>query len=512
MEKKKTVGDDIVKNALYQSVLGIISKFGGLIFTVIIARMLFPEAFGIYSLSLTIILTLVTLSDLGIGTAITRYVSDSLGKGNSASIKKEARSRFLFLIKFKIISSLILAILLFFLAGVIAIIFNKPELILPLRIGAIYLLVVSLYGIASPLFLALEKVKYSAIAEGIFELSRVALIFAFLYFYKNVTTVFIVLSVALLLAIIYSLYILCRKYKFLVSGKVKPVERKRLLLFSGFLALNSLNAVIFTNIDKLILGYFIDAKYIGFYTSMFTIISGAIGLLGVGGVLFPVFVHAHGEQLKRAFKKSFHYLFLFTFPFTVGLAFVFIFILKLLYGAAYVPVEYQTTIFITSIFLSSLILEGILTALYTTLFNAKEKPKWPALIMVFSAILNTFLVYLFVSNLIKIKPEYALIGAGVATFISRYFNLIVLSIFAKKKFKISPNKSSIIKSLIASAIMLLFMMGFSFVVKINTLTWIVMVLVSMVLYFVIMFLLKAINKEDFIIIKNNLFAKNKINK
>jgi len=503
MKEKKIVRDEVVKNAFYQSVLGIISKFGALIFTVIIARVLFPEAFGIYSLALTVILTIVTLSDLGIGTAITRYVSDSLGKGNNASVKKEARSRFLFLIKFKVISSIVLSILLFFLAGVVAAIFKKPELALPLQVGAIYLLIVSLYGIVGPIFLALEKVKYSTIAESIFEISRVALIFVFLYFYKNVASVFIVLSIALLLAIIYSFFVVRKRYKFLVSGKTRPVERRRLLLFSGFLALNSLNAVIFTNIDKLILGYFtIDAKFIGFYTAIFTVISGMIGLLGVGGVIFPVFVHSHGEKLKLAFRKTFHYLFLFTFPVTVGLAYAFVFLLRLLYGAAYVPVEYQLTIFITSIFLSTLVLEGILTALYTTLFNAKEKPKWPAFIMIVAALLNTVLTYWFVLESIKIKPEYGLIGAALATFISRYVNLITLSAFAKKKFGITPNKSSIFKPLIASAIMLGFMMLFIYIFGQSTLSWFIMIICSMIVYWFIIFLVKGVKKEDLQIIKS----------
>ena len=378
MEEKNSESKRVVQNAFYQSILGIGGSICGLIFTVVVARMLFPEAFGIYSLTLTIILTLVTLSDLGIGTAITRYVSDSLGK-KSTSAKKEARSRFMFLLKFKAISSIILSLLLFVFAGLVSTLFKKPDLVLPLQIGAVYMLILSIYGIISPLFLALEKVKYSTFAGLILEFSRVVLIFVFLYFYKNVAAVFIVLSIALLLAMIYSFFVISKKYKFLLYGKIKPVERRRLLLFSGFLALNSLNAVIFTNIDKLILGYFpIDIKFIGFYTAIFTVISGVTGLLGVGGVIFPVFVHSHGEKLKLAFKKTFHYLFLFTFPVTVGLAYTFVFFLKLLYGAAYVPVEYQLTIFITSIFLSTLVLEGILTSLYSTLFNAKEKPKWPS--------------------------------------------------------------------------------------------------------------------------------------
>jgi stage V sporulation protein B len=499
--KSNQLKKQLIKNAFYQGLSGIIAKIGGLIFTIIIARMLYPEAFGIYSLTLTIILTIVTISDLGIGTAITRYIAESLDKKNKIQARKEARSRFLFLFKFKAISSLILAILLFFLAVIIATLFKKPELILPLKIGSIYLLVISLYGIISPLFLATQKVKYSAIAELIFEVSRIVLVFILLYSYKNVSSIFIALSISLILALVFSFIMIKRKYNFLIKGKTQPVERKRLLLFSGFLALNSLNVVIFTNIDKLMLGYFIDAKFIGFYTAIFTVISGVLGLTGFSGVFFPVFVNLKGDRLKKIFKKTFHYFSLIAFPSTIGLAFIFLPLLRILYGSSYTPSEQIFTLVITSILLSFLILEGILTGIYTMLFNAKEKPKWPALIMFIAALINVFLNFIFISYLIKIKPEYGLIGAALATFISRYFNLIFLASMCKKKFNISPNKESIFKPLFASLLMLVFLFIFSYFVRINILTGIIMLLLAASFYFIFIVIFKSIKKDDLNILK-----------
>jgi O-antigen/teichoic acid export membrane protein len=484
---------EVTKNAFFQGLAGLIGKVGALVFTIIIARMLLPERFGIYSLTLTIILTIVTISDLGLGTAITRYVSESLIKKNKG--KKEARSRFQFLLKFKFFTSLILAFLLFVLAGPISVLFKK-DLILPLQIGSIYLLMVSIYSVVLSLFLALQKLKYSAMTETIFEISKIVLVFFFLYLYKNVASVFIAFSISLSIVLVFSFFIINKKYGFLIKGKTEPVEKKRLLIFSGFLALNSLNAVIFTNIDKLMLGYFIKAEFVGLYTAIFTVISGFIGVLGFYSVIFPVFVRLKGEKLKMVFKKTFHYLALIAFPITIGLAFLFLPLLKIFYGQAYVPLEYKSTLLLTSVFLSFLVLEGMLSGLYTVMFNAKERPKWPALVMVIAAIINIVLNFIFIYFLIKINPAYGLIGAAAATLISRCFNLVCLAILSKRKFNILPNFSSISKPILSSLIMLAFLFLLNYFFKLNIFGVIITVIVAASVYLMAIFLIKGIRGSD----------------
>ncbi len=497
MKPKQDLTKKVIKNALYQGLSGIIAKLGALIFTIVVARMLFPELFGLYSLALTIILTIITISDLGFSQTIIRYIADSLGKRK----RKQARSRFLFLLKFKFFIALIFAILLFLFSGLLANLFSKPGLVLPLQVGSIYLFITSIYMAFNTLFFALQKIKYNTIAESIFQVSRIALIFIFLYFYKAVTSVFIALSISLFFALIFLSIIINKKYNFLIRGKQEPVKKRRLLIFSAFIALTSLSAIIFADIDKLMLGYFLEAEFIGYYTAIFSVISGFLGLLGLSIVVFPVFTQIHGKRLKRAFKKTFHYLVIIAFPITLGLAYLFVPVLQILYGQAYVPFEYKITLTVTSIFLSFIILEGIITGLYAILFNAKEKPKLPAVTMIIVAILNIILNFILISYFIKFRPEYGLIGASMATFISRYIFLGTLIILAKTKLKISPNKSSIIKPLIASIVMLAFLFIFDYFIPLNIFLGIIMVISAALVYILVMFLIRGIKKEDFKLIR-----------
>lgn len=492
MKQKQGFTSTVVKNVFYQGLSGVISKVGGLIFTIIVARLLFPELFGIYSLTLTIILTLVTFTDIGLSSTILRYIAESLGRRKS----REARSRFLFLLKFKFVSALLLSIILFLLAWPIAGLFNKPALILPLQIGALYLFIISIYTAFSTLFYAMQNFKYNTIAETIFQFSRIVLVILSLYFYKTVFSVFIALSISLFFAFLFLFILTFKKYGFLIMGRREPVERRRMILFSAFLFLSSFSAVIFTNIDKLMLGYFVPAEFVGYYTAIFSIVSGFLGFLALSVVVFPVFTQIHGKRLERAFKKTFRYLAMVAFPVTIGLAYIFIPLFQILYGQAYAPVEHTLTLTLTSVFLSLLVFEGIITSLYVTLFNAKENPKTPAVIMMISALINIILNFLLISYMIRMGPGYGLIGAALATFLSRYIYFTVLAVSSNRKLKISPDKSSIIKPLTASMIMLAFMLLFRYFVPTNVLYGIIMIIAAALVYISVLFLIKGITKED----------------
>ena len=84
--KKTNLSKVAAKGSVYTFASLLIQKFGGLLFTIIIARILLPELFGVYALVLSIVTIVMTFTDLGLGTTAIRYISDSLGN------KKRCRS------------------------------------------------------------------------------------------------------------------------------------------------------------------------------------------------------------------------------------------------------------------------------------------------------------------------------------------------------------------------------------------------------------------------------------
>jgi len=65
-----------IKNSFFIMLISFVAKIGALIFTIIVARLLMPELFGLYSIVLAVIMTFVLFSDLGIGDAIVRFISN----------------------------------------------------------------------------------------------------------------------------------------------------------------------------------------------------------------------------------------------------------------------------------------------------------------------------------------------------------------------------------------------------------------------------------------------------
>jgi len=499
MPEQQTTTQKVLKNTSYNLLLTIISKIGGLIFTIIVARFLFPELFGIYSIALTVILTIATFTDLGINSTLIRYLAESL-KIKTNKTKQEARSRFSFLFNFKIILTAIVALLLFLLAEIIAVyVFNKPLLTLPLRIGAVYLFIISLQGFFSSVFYSLQKVNYSAIAEAIFQVLRIALVLVFFKFYSSVDSIFVILTIAIFISFVFLYIVISKNYDFLMGGpkfKLNKSEKSRLLSFFGWLTISSISLVFFVHIDTFMLGIFLPAEFAGYYNSIVSIIGAVSAFVAFGSVLLPVFTQLEQGKLERGFKKVFHYTAMVAIPAAIGLAYVTVPAVQVIFGPAYVPASYKLVITITSALLSFLIIEIAFTSILSALFQAKEKPKIPALLVLIATITNIILNYIFIKIGITIGPEYGLIAVALATVIARYGNLIALSIITKKENKMMASASSIIKPLIASIIMLAFLFVFDYFVNLNILTGIIMIILAALVYLLVMFAIKGITKED----------------
>src|SRR6056297_2603684 len=76
--KKQGLGKETMKNSGYNLTNKIISKVGGLVLTIILARMLLPELYGLYNLVLSIVLIAGAIINRGTKNTLVRYVSEQL--------------------------------------------------------------------------------------------------------------------------------------------------------------------------------------------------------------------------------------------------------------------------------------------------------------------------------------------------------------------------------------------------------------------------------------------------
>ncbi len=93
--KQKRIAPEFFKNSFFHFISFFVIHFGGAIFTIFIARILNPDLFGVYTLTLSIIFILMTLGNLGLEEALTRYVSLNFkNKKKANKMKKTIYKKF----------------------------------------------------------------------------------------------------------------------------------------------------------------------------------------------------------------------------------------------------------------------------------------------------------------------------------------------------------------------------------------------------------------------------------
>lgn len=467
----------VIKNSVYNSSGVLIGNVAGIILTVILARLLLPELFGIYHLALAVGLLLFTFTDFGINGTLTRYVADALGRNDETL----ARSYFVYLGKIKLVLGLLFSLLIFSLAKPLAFhVFNKPSLFLPLEIIAVFVFLNALLSFTNSAFEAFKEFKYNTIRSSIYEGLRLILIPLFVILGYSVGGALAGLCLSILGAFLVLFYFLAKKHTFLLKGEVKRIDRKRILRFLSFLTIGSISGVVFVYVDSIMLGILMAAEYVGFYRASYSIVIAIVGLASIAGVLFPVFTQLEGDDLNNAFQKVFKYSTILSFPFAFGLVFIAEPLVKVIYGAEYLPAVYPLYV------LSFLIITSM-TDFFSIIFTTKEKPEYPTMVTIVSMTLNVILNYFLILR-------FGMIGAAVATVVSTYFNFFSIGILSKRVLGIFPELSSIYKPLFSSLIMVAFLY---FIPRPTTiLIGVLEILVAGVVYLFVLTLTKGIGKKD----------------
>jgi len=498
-EKKESITASVVKNSFWNFLTVLFAKIGGLIFTIIIARYLLPEKFGIYSLAMSITLILLTFADLGINQTLIRYFSESYNSKN----KGFALLQYKYLLKFKLLLTLFFAFMLMILSYPLSVyIFNKPLLFLPLIFSSFYLIVSAIESFYESFFFVVKKVEYLTIKQFFWEILRnliVLLVFLLIAGQYQVIGVISVMILSTLFALIFVLYSLKRVVPFLFSKQkagVGKLDKLRINKFLIYLSIGSALLMIFAYVDSIQIGIFLPSEYVGYYTAAFSFIGGLCSLITIANVLLPVFTQLRKRQLNKFFEKIFRYTSLIAIPMAFGIIVLAKFIIVAVYGYDYLPAV------LPLYFLAFLILETPLTNNLKSLFSAKENLKYFVIIISLATFMNIILNFILITSLSKFSLVWGMTGAAISTLVTRYFYLIILSLYTKKETGIRFNFVYILKPLFASIIMasVLFFIN-SNIPQMTLPIGIGEIILGILIYFSVLFLIKGIKKQDFLLIK-----------
>ena len=110
--EEESLTKSVIRRSFWNFLTTLISRFGAIIFTIVIARLLQPELFGLYGLTMSVMSIFLTFADLGINATLMRYVALAIG----AKSKEKASAYFNYLVRIKIMLTLFFALVLLMIA------------------------------------------------------------------------------------------------------------------------------------------------------------------------------------------------------------------------------------------------------------------------------------------------------------------------------------------------------------------------------------------------------------
>ncbi len=500
--QKRPVFRKVLENSFWTFFGSGATRFGALIFSILLARFLMPEKFGIYSLAISTAFLFSAFSGLGIETALVRYLSFFLGKRNKA----QAKTYMKYLLKIKISLVLLMSFLLLVFAYPISIyVYKKPSLFIPLIFLSIYIILLPLGEFFSAIFTSLKRSEYMAYKESLTQIVRIILILAvFLFLDKSFYLIgtIIVLILTAIFGLGYSIYYSKKMAPYLFDKRIKngKIKRDEIKSFVRSVMILGLSGIFLSYVDTIMLGIFIpQPEFIAYYRVAYTLAFSISGLFAYTSVLLPFFTQFKKKDLKNTFEKSLRYVSILAIPAFFAILILGNYFIFLIFGRDYLPSM------IPLYFLSALIFVESVSGIYGSLLTAREMPQELVKYYISTTLLNIVLNVILITLLVRISSIWAVAGAAIATVLSRTFYLIALFLVTEKNIKLNTSFKFLIpiigsSIIMAGAIYLLLLK----IIDINLVNGVIIVASGLAIYVIGIFVLKGIQKEEIKLIREFL--------
>ncbi|MFA4942282.1 MAG: flippase [Patescibacteria group bacterium] len=463
--------NNIAKNTSYLTIALILQKVISFAYFAFLARNLGPENLGKYYFAISFTTIFAIFIDLGFINFLTREVAK----------KQEAAEKLLGNI-------LSVKVFLTFLTTLVVILtinlLHYDQLIKDLVYISIICMVLDSF---STTFFAtirgFHNLKYESISSIIFQL--IVLIFGLAAMYLNLNLRLIIGSLVLasVYNFIYSFWVLRHRIKIKLKLLYEVQLIKSIFTTSLPFALFAIFQRLYTYLDSVFLSFMAGDYYVGLYQVAFKIIFALQFLpLAFTASLYPAmstYWISNRPQLTIAFERAMNYLIIISLPIIFGvimLADKIILIFRSDYSEATIPLQ-VTIVALFFIFVNFPI---------GSLLNACDRQRRNTLnmliVMVVSIILNVILIPLFKAT-----------GAGITVLLTNLLMFILGIIWVKKIIVYSPKRNILVfmKALVASILMSLIIFWLK-----PFLPLVIITLLSMVIYFFLIYLLGGFKKAD----------------
>jgi len=306
---------------------------------IIVARLLGPSSYGLYTLTFVIPMLLVSLSDAGINFALVRLPARLMAEGDHARASRLIRLGFLLKLS---ISTAAFFVCYFGSATIATTVLNRPELAPFLRLASLVIVFQAIYDATSNSFIGQDRMKNSAIIQIIQAILKGTLGPAFVLIGLGITGAILGYVVALATAGLAGATILFTKGARSLGqiDSSAPRELSELLGYSLPLYLATILAVFLTQYQNIVLAHFASNVEIGNWgaTWNFTTLM-MILIYPVTTAMFPMFSKMDPKNrrsdLARGFVRAVKYTSLLMIPASVAVMTFSRDLIYLTYGSGY---------------------------------------------------------------------------------------------------------------------------------------------------------------------------------
>ena len=470
----------IFTNMSWLFVSQIIASVCGFIWTIVIARYLGVNDYGILGFAISLTGILAITMDLGVNSHVVREIATNYDLtpkylGNAIPLKS------LFVIGTFILTLIILILM------------NANTLTITITLlFTIEMVFKTFIGLLNGSFQAYEEGKYQGIGNIL--LNIILLIFILISIFTDLGIFGITLSyvVANFIPLVYEYIIFTKKI-------AKPKFEfdidfcKTITMFALPFALSGIFYSIYYSVDTVMLSNLIGDYATGIYSASYKLISVLTVFYSVyTAVLYPVmskFFKNDEKLLVVVFEKSVKYLSLIIIPIAIATVLYSTDIIQLIFG-----IEFNESASALSILIWTVCLLFINGAC-GTLLNASHKEMTVTKVYFIAAVFNILL------NLFMI-PHYSYVGAAISTVLSDLL-ILTISLYVIYKLGYSVKRKlyvDLIKIIIGSSIM----GGVLYLLNLNM--WIALP-VGIIIYFGVLILVKLFDDDDKYVI-NEIIGRN----
>lgn len=275
-----------------------------------------------------------------------------------------------------------------------------------------------------------------------------------------------------------------------VATKFKSLKEE--LKFAIPTVPNNVSSWVVDSSDKFVIGIFLGSAAVGCYSPGYALGSILLMFLTPFAVLLPAVLPEYFEagdmdKVDTFLSYSMKYYLLFTVPAAVGMSLL----SKPLLYILTTTIIADNGFMITPLVALGAIFMGIY-GIVNNIIILEKKTTILGYIWISVAVLNIVL------NIFAV-PYLGIYGAGLATLICYFFAFAVTLIYSKKYARLPFDYKSIAKILAASIIMGIFV---SVANPTGIISILIVIAVAVVIYFVILFILKGIDKKEIALIKS----------